>query len=941
METVQKNSLILKGNSIEYYNDFLVKEYKKHNITEGVIFNSERLKMKVEESKHFMKGLISYLSEVDKELNKMSNNAELNAWAFQVIAELGTLIYPNSGTCYSLIPQDLKKINWSILTQEKNKILKGAPLPLENKKIIQAMLDTFFDENNQYPQTLICIISASLSTQLTQSINNSFVNSLSTDTISEFSIELPASGWISRLASSLKDHIVAVNYYQIKSIDQIDILPYCESLAAKITNVLENKKLFSSLTYNKKNNPTKKVNVYVWQGSNLLIFPKQLCLPMRHFPRDWTINKFKMAESGGFFLSEFTNISYQGYLDSKSLQMHNHRLYIKDSIKQINELQKVKFMINDKMVNFINEYKHELTDGDNLLITDKWITLTEDTSVSQQRKWSQVYGKPKEARRAIISERITKRNETLRNQDMLSIAELFRSYPFYWPAVHDFRGRIYRISNLNIQMNEFARSLICFYSDKPPVTNRKKNKKTFEQFNLLLKEILNDDRLIQEWDAVFGNRFINKHAFEELLLDSILNNKLSLIQVSQLLLLRAKEYDKIGIYYDASASAYQIMGMLNLEKDLCELTNVIGDNNNSIKKDIYEFFKTEFKNIKDYKNIQLKPNEDPNMKTLIENCLTKKLDRQLVKAAVMPLIYGKTAYGFAEDLESFFAKNALYPMNSSVLKLANFIINMLKTHTNLSNANSFMVLIQKFAKVLFDLDNVVMLGPYNQSMIKYSQVITERLSVYSRKKHAGVQRQRISLNRQKKDERGIPIQSKNKTVNAFVANFVHFIDGQICHFVIEQFGILGYNDIATIHDCFYIKPKHKLELQCIYKAGLVMGIFIYELNLAIWIKNIMNHYKIPVTQELTDYINQLENIILNIRKERRNYPLSMWDFNRYPLINNEILIAAIELIQENIHSKTKANLETILYFLKERNLDSYEIILSKLQFGSALFPDNT
>ncbi len=55
-------------------------------------------------------------------------------------------------------------------------------------------------------------------------------------------------------------------------------------------------------------------------------------------------------------------------------------------------------------------------------------------------------------------------------------------------------------------MNAVARSLICFYSDKLPVTNRKKNKKTFEQFNLLLKEILNDDILIQEWDAVFGNR---------------------------------------------------------------------------------------------------------------------------------------------------------------------------------------------------------------------------------------------------------------------------------------------------------------------------------------------------------------------------------------------------------------------------------------------------
>lgn len=80
---------------------------------------------------------------------------------------------------------------------------------------------------------------------------------------------------------------------------------------------------------------------------------------------------------------------------------------------------------------------------------------------------------------------------------------------------------------------------------------------------------------------------------------------------------------------------------------------------------------------------------------------------------------------------------------------------------------------------------------------------------------------------------------------------------------------------------------------------------------------------------------------LNIRKERRNYPLSMSDFNRYPIIKNEILVAAIEeLLQENINSKTKINLETIVDFLKERNLDSYEKVLNRLQFGSALFPDN-
>jgi len=46
------------------------------------MFESDKLKAKVQESKHFMKGLIAYSLEVDKQLNKVSNNNELKSWAF-------------------------------------------------------------------------------------------------------------------------------------------------------------------------------------------------------------------------------------------------------------------------------------------------------------------------------------------------------------------------------------------------------------------------------------------------------------------------------------------------------------------------------------------------------------------------------------------------------------------------------------------------------------------------------------------------------------------------------------------------------------------------------------------------------------------------------------------------------------------------------------------
>jgi hypothetical protein len=167
--------------------------------------------------------------------------------------------------------------------------------------------------------------------------------------------------------------------------------------------------------------------------------------------------------------------------------------------------------------------------------------------------------------------------------------------------------------------------------------------------------------------------------------------------------------------------------MLNLDEHLCELTNVIGDAELK-KNDIYEFFKTELAN-HDYKNLTFQLDKDARMNTLIQNCLTTKMDRQLVKAAVMPLIYGKTAYGFSDDLNNFFAKHYLYPSNSPLLKLANFIINQLKTHPTLNRANVFMAFIRDFAKVLFDINNVVLVGPYNECTISYHQVAIERLNV--------------------------------------------------------------------------------------------------------------------------------------------------------------------------------------------------------------------
>lgn len=51
---------------------------------------------------------------------------------------------------------------------------------------------------------LICIISASLSVEFTQSINQSFVNTPDNKMVSEIPIAIKASSWLDRFANNLK-----------------------------------------------------------------------------------------------------------------------------------------------------------------------------------------------------------------------------------------------------------------------------------------------------------------------------------------------------------------------------------------------------------------------------------------------------------------------------------------------------------------------------------------------------------------------------------------------------------------------------------------------------------------------------------------------------------------------------------------------------------------
>jgi len=216
----------------------------------------------------------------------------------------------------------------------------------------------------------------------------------------------------------------------------------------------------------------------------------------------------------------------------------------------------------------------------------------------------------------------------------------------------------------------------------------------------------------------------------------------------------------------------------------------------------------------------------------------------------------------------------------------------------------------------------------------------KRPEIY-KKKNKRLHRQKISLTKQKRSLSGKPVPSKRKTITAFVANYIHYLDGLVCQFIIEQFCSKNTIYIGTIHDCFYIKPEYKAKLQQTYKAGLLMAVFVNQLNYTKWMYTIMQAFGVPPTKELEEHLKFLEVTIEKFRKQKYDYVMSLSEFRHsHYLLTNDYLIAAAESVKQMTDAKTKANLNNIIDYLKSRT-NNYESIWNQLQRKEgALFPDN-
>lgn len=505
-------------------------------------------------------------------------------------------------------------------------------------------------------------------------------------------------------------------------------------------------------------------------------------------------------------------------------------------------------------------------------------------------------------------------------------------------------------------MDPFIRSLFLFYSSKAPVS-RTKNNKTKKDFDLLIKNILVKEDIIEEWRDKLSNRSeytIDK--FYNCLFDGLCENKISLIQAGQMLALRAGRYDEIGVYYDASASAYQIMGVLTGDKSLCNLTNVIKYDKET-KSDIYSVFLKKLKPLLKNKKLDVFKNENFDKNDI--QYFINNFDRKIIKAIIMPLIYGKTPSGFADDLKDFFKKGDIYPSKGVLLQLASQIIRELNNDPIFNSVNLFMAAMRTFAGMLSDIDYVYIFGPYNRVNMKYNEETIDRINIYAAYKNKSKVRYRINrvnLTKVSRDSSGKPLRSKRKIVNAFVANFIHYLDSYICHQLIDEM-MKEQKPIGTIHDCFYVRPNDSFMVNKHYKYGLIKAMFISKFNFYKWVyallyyqfvnDNDVEEEKEFVLEKLADYMNYLITLIFEddfkmIFNKDIDLEGNSWIYDCF-FVNEETKNALHNLISKIKSTKIKKKWYILLQFFNTFEKDSYFEIIKSLMTETddfCIFPDN-
>lgn len=542
------------------------------------------------------------------------------------------------------------------------------------------------------------------------------------------------------------------------------------------------------------------LNVYVICNFDLSILPIKLNLPMVCPPSPWTVydsekNPSTLSDLHGGYLSQPTGDIYHRY---RLLTSHNYTIYYINIgpqydilLKVMNLLQLEPFMINREVLSFILNNRDRLVEL-GLLMPSFLASLNHKEASDILRK---SYDEDDSIRNVStfpsLFQTLLKRIQRARTESfILTLASAYDGYKFYLPAFLDFRGRIYRSGILHFHERDIARSLIVFANNNYKsssyncrtvlISAAPFHYKSFVsitdsiQWYIDNKSVFNtsDDSLIQ-----FAQKAKNPFQF-----------------IANVLAIEGDETDPatFPVTKDASASAYQIMSYLLLDVDLAMRTNLIQSPNENKIRDIYSEILEE-----------LKPFLHDNLDHTISTGICSRINRKLVKAIFMPLIYGKTVISIARDIQDALSSFLTYKESYQVASLC---MKFWK---------------QRYPNIVNLIKLISHIGWFSSSLnrpVYYSVPMFTTVQDYMCLKPANIWIfDRINKKRRKVTLR-IPTQIRDlrkSEVSTFV-NFIHQKDAFIAMNVVIQAAINFDTRLYTVHDNFITTPTFSNELPKIY-----------------------------------------------------------------------------------------------------------------------------
>jgi DNA-directed RNA polymerase len=279
----------------------------------------------------------------------------------------------------------------------------------------------------------------------------------------------------------------------------------------------------------------------------------------------------------------------------------------------------------------------------------------------------------------------------------------------------------------------------------------------------------------------------------------------------------------IPVTQDASSSAYQIMSYLLLDESLAKQTNLIPSDNDKIN-DLYLEILTDLKQF-----LQ----QDEQFNTTIKNIICDNMNRKLVKAIFMPIIYGKTSISISNDIQKHYS-NIL--TNKECYLLASLCLKYIKhRYPNIIN---LMKLIKNIGWLSSAENNPVYYSvPSFTTVQDYMVTKQAQIWIYDRlqKKIRKVTLRIPTLNR-----------DRRKTEVATFANFIHQKDAFIAMNVVINLITYAYAPIYTVHDNFITTASYCELIPIIYiyvfkelKSPLELINILIDLNL---IRPVLSNY---------------------------------------------------------------------------------------------------